>query len=1086
MTDSPRSSRAKAPAPPPTVAQPSSLSPLAQLLPTGPRDIQPFQKGRGWHTNGPVVGKGVRRLRGSADSSVVFPAISSLDAQRRDGDERQERSEDAADRSMIVGLHSPVASSSPSVTAIPVPPSAPRRPSRGDNNERHTASPRFRTRAIATAAAASVSPSHNGSLGPSGSVDELPSNGGSEDAMVPDPDVVAKLWQEYAERTKPRAIDGDAYHRKMQHKYTELKAMRERIVRLESELVDTQRERDDAREAAARSTQLSAVAKRHDLETTDELGHLQQQLSTVSASRPGFKPMQAMMPDEVSYREKAFKLERALAAMKDAMTETHTQLTLQHDRDRDTIRVLTAKLLLEQEANQLLARQLLEANAAFQATTESLVATQIDLEREQIHKKIVLEQIQQQTHELVSDHRRKELQNRVRNVIRTLGKDALHHKMEALHTRALVAEQSMRKAELQVANLQAEATAQQLQLEQILSSSALKYHSLAADGGVPGILDRASALFSGARVVTSQLLMIQILYEDERSGTGDTDTVDVDVFGNESFRLHFICYEAQTAQDDFLTFQLRDIQRLVPDHETYLAGYTDRKRERLLALAEILFGHLHAGYKNGHLVITEVPVTALESVAGGGSSSEQREVGLLRTTRLLRVSGGDEGSAPTDGSVLAEILVNEVYDASTSDLWWLEIRAVVLDSEGVPDTQCDPEYATIVDQQLLRTTCMHLGSYRPSETIATGHQEGTDANVVVGVHGELLEPLLSKLIFKAARGTRDNQESEDVAVQLQLVVDLPNDTALSSDRSAVQMEDSRALVQEEDEELQSASAIPHQGLWDTHGSSDSVLDHRCILRIGDIFYCVRIQEVWDAELMLEIAMEEPETQSKFHLVVSESDIVAITRYLFSDGRVDEDCATQVKDGLPFKLHAPVCKLLKKHLAPVTDSSSSSQSRASGIGTISIASLMGHIYPQAPFLPESTRLLESAQACGDNVVAKSWLLEPLENDLPSHYVDRAAAQLTARACNPNARDARLHRIRRGCRVFSKQADDASHMLVDVWTGFEGFDGLVLEFWSISASSWIQIDGSRCFITLQSMEEAFKALALLVLPSCNPVS
>ncbi|TYZ59881.1 hypothetical protein PybrP1_009194 [[Pythium] brassicae (nom. inval.)] len=735
--DSSRGGQENAPAPP--VAAPP-LSPLVQLLPTGYRDIQPFQKGRGWHTNGPV-GK-ARRLRDTGADSVVFPVISSRDVQRRDADERQERED--ADRT--TDLHSPVASSSsPSMAAIPVPPSAPRRPSRQDNNHKSsttlTASLSFRTRAIAAAAASSAGSTHEGPAGSSLSANELPpANGavadGDPDAAAPDPEVMAQLWQEYEARTKPRAVVTETYHRKMQHKYTELKAMRERIHRLESELADALRERDEAREVAARSVQESVVAKWKDSESSDELGLQQQQLQSSTASHAALsarksvpKAAQHLTPEDVSYREKAFKLERALAATKDSMAETRAQLTQQHAQDREIISALTAKLLLEQEASQLLSKQLHEATAAFQSAADVLVSTQIELERAQIHKQIVLEQVQQQTNQLLSDHRRTELQNRVRNVIRSLGREALHQKMEALHTRALVAEQSMRKAQLQVANLKVECTAQQLQLEQILSSSALKYHSLAADGGVPGILERATPLFYGARVVTSQLLMVQILFEDERTpramGTRDEPTSGVDEFGNEAFRLHFVCYEAQTAQDDFLTFQMRDIRRLVPDYEKYMACYSDRKRERLLEMAEILFAHIHAGYKNGHLVVTEVPATALESNVG----------------------------------VLTEILVNEVYEASTSDLWWLEIRALVLDSDGIALAHCDPD----------------------------------------------------------------------------------------------------------------------------------VLDHRCIVRVAESFYCVQIQEIWDAELMLEIAMEKPETQNKQDEAASYNLVDIWTGFEGFDGLVLEIC-----------------------------------------------------------------------------------------------------------------------------------------------------------------------------------------------------
>lgn len=1095
MTDSPRREVPAGASLSPPVAAPA-LSPLVQLLPTGYRDIQPFQKGRGWHANGPA-----RRRREPGDGSVVFPAIAAHESQLRgtDADERQERED--SEHHLPGGPRAPPATSSPSIAAIPVPPSAPRRPSRGDSNQQsggaRTASPRFRTRAVAAAAATATASSSycNGPPDSMGAASETPvdrANGGEEDAAAPDPDVVAKLWQEYAERTKPKTLDREAYHRKMQHKYSEIKAMRERVTRLESELAETQRERDEARDVAVRSAQHSLVAKPKDSESNEEIGVSQQTSSqpALVTHKSGLTALQQQLtPEEVSYREKAFKLERSLAATKDSMTESHTRLTQQHEKDREIISALTAKLLLEQEASQTLARQLHEANAAFKSAADTLVSTQIALEREQAHKTLVLEQIQQQTNELLSDHRRKELQNRVKTVIRNMGKEALRQKMEALHTRALVAEQNMRRAQLQVSNLTVECEAQQLQLEQILSSSALKYHSLAADGGVPGILQRATPLFYGARVITGQFLMVQILYEDERAALAPQSrhdlTASADSFGNEPFRMHFVCYEAQTAQDDFLTFQLRDIRRLVPDHDNYLARFADRKRERLMELAEILFTRIHAGYKNGHLVITEIPMTASQSFTRGkNDNNERREVSLLRTTRRLAIRELGGSFRALDSGVLAEILVNEVYEASTSEVWWLEIRALVLDTNGTQecgDDCCGTELSMAVDYQKLRGVCSHLGSYRPSESAAASRRSDADENEMFGIHEELLEPLLSKLTLTMNRREADNQTESESSVKLILEI---HDTSAALPRdedgsSSPQLESTGTSSPGNKDIKPSPEIRGEQALWNRDDPAQSVLDHRCIVRVGDNFYCARIQEVWDVELMLDITMEDPETQSKFHLVIPESDIVAITRHLFAGGAVDEDYTSHVKNGLPSALHAPVCKLLKKHLQPVaTDQTGSA-------GTISIASLMNGISPPPP--SSVSDVPESTLSGINNSVSDKWkALKPLGSNFSEHHIADAAAELSERESSGVYAASPLQRIRRGCRIrSSQQPDTARYAVVDIWSGFRSFPGFVLEITPIfdhntvgaitnSPTSMVEADSTRRVITLQPPEAAFEAL------------
>lgn len=1147
MTDSPRDKvhtlRHAAP-PPSSSPAPQALSPLVQLLPTGYRDIQPFQKGKGWHTNGLSSHKQqqsskFRRPRDAIAAEngekVVFPVIPTYEGKRMvvvgdqstvtsrahvvdygNEDERQESQE--VNSRLKEDECKPAArtTSSPSIASIPVPPSAPRRPICGEtyqSNGPPSSSSSFRTRAIAAAAGSSNNsnlqsrPSSSDPLSPTQQATEKTEEAlSSPPSQVLDPELVAKLWQEYAERTKSKSVDKESYHRKMQHKYNELKVMRERITRLKSELVETQIERDEARDAASRSVQQNIMAHWKDSDNSEDIGSethsgVQQQQQQQQASSPTLHPLvtrmpilkvlQNLSPEEVSYREKCFKLERALATTKVAMSETETTLSEQHERDRDIINALQAKLLLEQETSQVLSRQLFEANVAFKATADELVTTQIELEKEQIHKKIVMEQIQQQTSQLITDHRRKELQNRVRNVIRNLGKEALHQKMEALHTRVLVAEQSMRKAQLQVTNLKAERNAQDQQLEQILSSSALKYHSLACDGGVPGILQRATQLYYGSRVVNNQVLMLQILYEDERTPqTAHSQNNQMDAFGNEAFRMHFVCYEPFTAQDDFLTFQLRDIKRLVPDHEKYLACYADRKRERLQELAELLFTHVHAGYKNGHLVLTEIPTmstSAIQSLGGSGyEESDRREVNIYRATRFMTLQGAGESAV-----VLAELVVNEVCAAATSELWWLEVRALVLETDGLVDSE-ELEFVTKVDLHQLRSLCSRFGSYRPSESMRNGCgvNKSTATSELSNIHEELLEPVLSKLKIVTNRGGVEELHgtaNSDPDSRIQLVLDLSIATkAVSSEDSpSGELGSSRSelLTNTVDGDI-ACTAVALQ-----NDVSESVLDHRCIVNISDVYYCVRIQEIWDAELMLEIIMEDPETLSKFHRIVRESELVEIAGFLFTMRVVDENCASQVTNGLPRKLHTPVCKLLKKHMRPVvvvTGAPTASDFEDRGCsgerGEISFASLVEAMHSQ---MNHRTEIEEKAsQASAIDSVGRWSALEPLEKDLPRKLIENVVFQLAEH------RHDKLQRTRRGFR--RARYSGMKFVVVDIWSGFQGFQGLVLEVFPVCAtattssnfSTSIEDERARAqVITSQHLDQALEALGLTTSSASN---
>lgn len=885
--------RAAAPVAGTSSALHQSLSPLVQLLPTGYRDVQPFQKGRAWHTNG----KHVSNFRRSKDEKVVFPVIPSQKipptaapggGQAHVLDEDDDRDE---------GVHEPgpgstrppldheelARVSSPSAAAIPTPPSAPRRPLRGDSNQA-AASGSFRSRAFSASGSAI-----------SNSVPVTPIIDVESAAMTDPPaspeQLMSKLWHEYAERLNPshRPIDKDKYHRKMQHKYNELKQFREQIAQLERELAEARQERDEARELVSR--QAAANQRRREIEGEESESGKQQPSAAADNDSPVVlrqtqqQPSKGltMDPEELSYREKSFRLERALGEMKESMNQLQARFVGQQQQDRLLIESLEAKLKLEQEARELVVLQLRETKTAFKATSDELVEVQTELERERIHKQIVLEQVHAETQKLITDHRRSELQSRVQSVVRTLGKEALRHKLEALHTRVLTAEHHMRIAQLEAERLTRELGAQRQQMEAVLSSSALKYHTLADDGGIPGILARSTPLFNGTRQVNGQYLLVQILFEDNRlPQRNEADGVDQD-----DLLIHYIVYEAWTAQDDHLTLHMRDIKRLVPDYEKYTATYASRKLERFQELAELLFLQLHVGYKNGHIILAEIPAPSNTSEQG-----QKRELTIYRGTRYIQ-----QADAEVAELLLVDVVINEVYAPATSELWWLEIHAAVLEC---PELDENAEASVKVDNHMLTALCPHLGSYRPGESIHN-QAPGTSETQLLGIHEELLEPLLEKLQLSVC----SSGGHEVIA----LVVNYKPLALTSFDGSA-------SMDQVSNETTDSEHHASETALDMSVSRRLSGLDHRCIASIDSVFYSVRIQEIWDGELMLEIEMADPESLHHFHRTLSETELVRIARHLFDTKAVQEDHADRIKYGLDSQLYDPICRFIKKNSKPI--------------------------------------------------------------------------------------------------------------------------------------------------------------------------
>ncbi|KAL3663057.1 hypothetical protein V7S43_011998 [Phytophthora oleae] len=884
------------------------VSPLNPMLPTGYRNIQPFQKGKGWHTNGRTP-----RLRDASTDSVdidvekqrgvVFPLLPGHEHAR--GTQGPDVS--AVENAAILSADQLDDRQENEATVVspraPAPPAngAPRRPSRTEIRPTSNSGGSFRSRVL------SGSPSSSRPTSPA-TVNDKSRREEEEKAPGPDPVVMQQLWQEYAARSHAanRQVDAANYHEKMHRRYGEQRALKERIVQLEQALEAMESERKEARkqaENAIKQLELLALDK-----SMFEQSDSQTTMKTVQSSLiKSPKDSEVTDMEEKSYRERSFALERALSQAKVSLSTVQEQLRQQTSQATERVQALEARLVLEHNTSLELARQLREISTGFTRASEELAETRVALEREQQRSQEILDQARLNNAQVMSDTRRAQLESRMKLAVRSLGREALRQKMETLMGRTIRAEHTMRVAQLETERVCREHDATREQLEQVLSSSAIKYHSLGTTGGIPGILQRCTPLTNGSRMVNDQLLLLQVLYEETEEPEDPDD----------AFSVHFVAYEPQSAQDDFLTFHLRDIQRLVPNHESYLARHSVRRRERLEALTELLLHHVHAGYKNGHLVLAETsgPEAATrlprEQLAAQQEQHQTQHVTVYRGTRYLLILGDD------NDAVLVELSVSEAFAAATSQVWWLEVRAVLLDD-------CEnEELAAKVDLRQLLMFCPTFASYRPSQS----HEGSSGDPELFAVHKALLEPLFDSLRVVTEAEAPSKLEVIDIE-------------GINRPSTSVEPHQGQPRLSVENQEEVKETAV-HVDI-----SVPSTLTHQSVVNVDDVFYCVRLQELWDGELLLDITMDDPETQQHFHRVLHEPQLVKLVARLVDDGALGEDdelkaTALQVKYGLASVLHRPLCKLVYSNIQPVLPHPSQISSKAvTEDGDITLGALFG--------------------------------------------------------------------------------------------------------------------------------------------------
>lgn len=114
------------------------------------------------------------------------------------------------------------------------------------------------------------------------------------------------------------------------------------------------------------------------------------------------------------------------------------------------------------------------------------------------------------------------------------------------------------------------------------------------------------------------------------------------------------------------------------------------------------------------------------------------------------------------------------------------------------------------------------------------------------MHEELLEPLFDSLRIVLSAGNAAKLEVVGVGGE-----DRPStSTEAQVRRRRLSVENQDKLIVDRPEEKDTEA---NQGKM----SVPSTLTHQCVVNVGDVFYCVRLQELWDGELLLDITMDDP-------------------------------------------------------------------------------------------------------------------------------------------------------------------------------------------------------------------------------------
>jgi hypothetical protein len=771
-------------------ASPKKLSPIIQLMPTGFRDIQPIQRNKCKQTTREHF-----EIDGDPNASnVIFPVI--LNGTNEDSHEvSDEKDEVTLKNPPLIYPKSP---KPPPRRAISILRSCKTPMKKGKRNNKYDYL-----------------------------FDKLPEN--------------------------PPSFVREAYHKKKQAKFNEMRAMREKLAKLEKELQEAREQNKDLTRVASKvvalitnNTEEEIQVNSHDTSSEDKI-----------------------------------KMEHQLAQPKEVIASLIAPLASTEQQSESMVNTLQAQLLLEQQANVGLSEQIATSNAALNSTMQRLLTLEKQLEIEKTTKEAALEQLKTQNsqHDAVSDYRLKEIESTIQNV----DNKAAAHTVESLQSHVREAEVSSHMAEHQIHQLKKEIEYYQYILEKTIKGLALGHTQNSETSGKQSSIlsivnnEKCTCLYEGTRVINGKALHVQMYYEQA-------------INKSLGVKFHFIVNEASTAQEDYLTFDVADLRRIFPDFEKYLlmcdkSTKNPSETNRLMEFAEKLFGFLLVGYKNGHLVLIEHP---------HDRSAAEKVVANLKSQQRMVVYHGNVNIL--DGT-LVEICISEVWNASMSDAWWLEMDVVALETKQ--------EFHVKLDQSQIHKVCKHIGSYRPTEGIMTEL-----AQEAIAVHEELFEPLFKDLVIEQGQLLLRSCVAPQIEHQEQKNRSLEHIESFVSEKYPRLEEEEIALVVEEVEE------------------NEMSLDHRCVLllkrskeggsELEDRYFCVRMIEKWDGILMLHITLDDTEEPEKYNyeLIIKEQELIQIAELLSLTSPslfMNPIDINEIPIGLPHNFRKPLCVFIHQTL-----------------------------------------------------------------------------------------------------------------------------------------------------------------------------
>lgn len=703
----------------------------------------------------------------------------------------------------------------------------------------------------------------------------------SSEESPPDPVLMQQLWQEYSERAA-RSIDKQEYHRKMQHKYNERKVLRDHVAELERQLAAANQDREE-------------ILRRFD---APENGI---SIKTYNTSSPSQSPIRSPSPSprafaippavDYDYRQRNVLLEQALSDSKQHLEDTEELLIHQQSKMMYEIDALKASLKLEQYTNETLARRLREAEVSLQNTSDELVDTRTDFERESIAHHNTTQLAEHDCRSLEAQHRQQLVVHNAQQALTNLGRQGLNEKVKVFHSRSVVAEQRMRAALEQVTLLQQHVDDQQRELEHIYSSQDFTNDTFKNPTDRPYDGSKLTSMtgvviFQDFVNISGCKLLLRAIFDDSIE-----DSTTEHSF--EHFSIRFVAYDPLSNQYDCLTFTTEDIRRLVIGYQKYLKCGQTPERHECNDLAVQLLKYVHAGFKKGQLVLCEIPspssLDISSSCANLISLAESRYIPIYKGTQILEccVRNPAATSQRLLDPAVAEVIIIEVTDPDNNNLWWLEICCTILNED---DSGIMHEAVARVTCNELTVMCDRLGSYRLSEHSSTlkddKYQEHFELMVI---HEEILEPLLERLCI---------YQEEDCSYSLEILNEHNGELP------------TRCSGLDVTKDLSNERSVPPCEV--TVRESPRTLDYRGIVYMGGIYYCARFREIWDDEIMLEIVLEDSEAFTRLSGTLDKYQLKVIIDYL---SKTDTKCVCvpMLDKGIPVDFQAPICKLLAQHL-----------------------------------------------------------------------------------------------------------------------------------------------------------------------------